>query len=242
MTIQEVLQAVNGLKESSMFRVRTADGKYYVKRFFLSVLGDVCLMPKGSRTRGYLVSSLPSSSFKDWVSIHPIVKKDTQTLINLFKKRISKSIEMLDRSGMWAELKEELEHTLSLSEEEIADMVTRISTDSYTQFYCEISENGKYSWIHFPNIYSALLAKRCWNTPRFRSKYHRNLVVDEIEQACLTKSKFSTSWRRDYDNSISVESYNGNIHAFYSEEYLNCGNGHYYILFDATHAVFTEDD
>ena len=29
---------------------------------------------------------------------------------------------------------------------------------------------------------------------------------------------------------------------FYSEEFKGCGNGHYYLLFDATHAIFYEDD
>jgi len=30
--------------------------------------------------------------------------------------------------------------------------------------------------------------------------------------------------------------------AWYSEEYRGCGNGHYYLALDATHALFYEDD
>jgi hypothetical protein len=30
--------------------------------------------------------------------------------------------------------------------------------------------------------------------------------------------------------------------AFYSEEFKDCGNGHYYLAIDNTHALFYEDD
>jgi hypothetical protein len=46
--------------------------------------------------------------------------------------------------------------------------------------------------------------------------------------------------RKNYD--ISFE-YNPKIQkAWYSEEFKDCGNGHYYLALDATHALFYEDD
>ena len=46
--------------------------------------------------------------------------------------------------------------------------------------------------------------------------------------------------RSSYDVSFS---YDPKLqHAWYSEEYKNCGNGHYYLALDETHALFYEDD
>lgn len=51
---------------------------------------------------------------------------------------------------------------------------------------------------------------------------------------------FREAWRgRSYDISMSI---NQDGCAFYSEEYRNCGNGHYFMLLDARHAIHVEDD
>jgi hypothetical protein len=39
-----------------------------------------------------------------------------------------------------------------------------------------------------------------------------------------------------------VANHDGEKLAWYSEEYRGCLNGHYYLMFDATHAIFYEDD
>lgn len=50
-------------------------------------------------------------------------------------------------------------------------------------------------------------------------------------------------WYGSYDYSIEFhKDEQGEIKAWYSAEYKGCGNGHYYLLLDTTHAIFYEDD
>lgn len=61
-----------------------------------------------------------------------------------------------------------------------------------------------------------------------------------IAQCLRDKIRCSESGRTNYD--ISFEYNPETSGAFYSKEFRNCGNGHYYLALDATHAVFYEDD
>ena len=54
--------------------------------------------------------------------------------------------------------------------------------------------------------------------------------------------EFSRRWENGYDNTVEIANRDGKKLAWYSEEYRRCGNGHYYLMFDATHAIFYEDD
>ena len=62
----------------------------------------------------------------------------------------------------------------------------------------------------------------------------------ELTVKIKSLSPFREAWRgRSYDISMSI---NPDGRAFYSEEYRNCGNGHYFMLLDARHAIHVEDD
>lgn len=70
-------------------------------------------------------------------------------------------------------------------------------------------------------------------------KYRNKIILCQIKAAIAQKTEYSVRERVGYDVSFS---YNGKSSAWYSEEYRDCGNGHYYIALDATHALFIEDD
>jgi hypothetical protein len=62
----------------------------------------------------------------------------------------------------------------------------------------------------------------------------------EIARALHSKQNISISGRTNYDVSFEYNAEKGM--AWYSEEYKNCGNGHYYLALNGTHAIFWEDD
>jgi hypothetical protein len=67
-------------------------------------------------------------------------------------------------------------------------------------------------------------------------------MIAEVADCIKNGKRFHRRWENGYDNTVSVWTANGEKYASYSEEYRNCGNGHYYLMFDATHAIFYEDD
>ena len=68
-----------------------------------------------------------------------------------------------------------------------------------------------------------------------------------VRKAITDKLNYNTpTWYKGYDNSVGIkyEEKDGIslLRGWYSEEYKNCGNGHYYLLIDAKHAIFCEND
>ncbi len=62
----------------------------------------------------------------------------------------------------------------------------------------------------------------------------------ELKAKIKALAPFREAWcGRSYDISMSI---NPDGRAFYSEEYRNCGNGHYFLLLDERHAIHVEDD
>ena len=59
----------------------------------------------------------------------------------------------------------------------------------------------------------------------------------------MNNESYSHSWRKGYDNSIEFRLCDdGKKRGWYSEEFKNCGNGHYYLALDERRAIFCEDD
>lgn len=73
-----------------------------------------------------------------------------------------------------------------------------------------------------------------WNAPITQHK------LEEIAHAIDTKTEYHTSGRNGYD--VSFEYNPETNRAWYSEEYKGCGNGHYYLALNRTHAIFYEND
>lgn len=51
-------------------------------------------------------------------------------------KRLTQANEMLSKSGLWPSIKQAIEHALSLSPEEIRELVDELDKNSY-ELYCE---------------------------------------------------------------------------------------------------------
>lgn len=66
------------------------------------------------------------------------------------------------------------------------------------------------------------------------------MILQNIAEAINTKTKYNYKGFNGYD--VSFE-YNPETNkAWYSEEYVGCANGHYYLALNRTHAVFYETD
>jgi hypothetical protein len=78
-----------------------------------------------------------------------------------------------------------------------------------------------------------------------KMRFEDNSERNEIKLACikiamLKKTTYSESGRTNYDISFNYKPEANK--AWYSEEFKDCGNGHYYVALDSTHCLFIEDD
>jgi hypothetical protein len=64
----------------------------------------------------------------------------------------------------------------------------------------------------------------------------------EVAECIKNGKDFHRRWENGYDNTVEVANRDGEKLAWLSLEYRGCRNGHYYLMFDATHAIFYEDD
>ena len=70
--------------------------------------------------------------------------------------------------------------------------------------------------------------------------WQNDAIKIQLADAIKAHKDYSDTARASYDVSIR---YNADKHmAWYSEEYKNCGNGHYYLALDHNTAVFCEND
>ena len=74
------------------------------------------------------------------------------------------------------------------------------------------------------------------------NKWDRKHYNADVEKAIANKKNYSRRWTNGYDNTLEIIFNDDYPRGWYSEEFRNSGNGHYYLLFDATHAIFYEDD
>jgi len=236
MKLSEVLNIVKDCSYPVPFYVKTTDGKRKRIRFF-SRNGIVYTMGKRDRKYGY---GLYSSHCENWVSLTKAGSAKTDTF-KRYLKRANAALAMLEESGLWNDIREEVKHFLSLSEEEQRQMVKDIETDCYNLFYLQTFNGGKYVWARFYQIFESFAAKNCWKSIAW-SKWERERMSAEVAECIKNGTEYYHRWIHGYDNTVEVANRNGEKKAWYSEEYRNCGNGWYYLMFDATHAIFFEKD
>jgi len=78
-----------------------------------------------------------------------------------------------------------------------------------------------------------------WGKPYRANKIKEN-IANSLKNKVECHEYQNGAWINYYDVTFGYRpEYN---RAWYNEEYRNCGNGHYYIALNATHALFLEDD
>lgn len=199
------------------------NNKREVKRLFISRSGDVCEFKKGSRRYGTILD------ISNVINIEVIKPKSE---IDIFKKNVNKIIKYLSDSGLWQEKLEDCKYLITLSDDEIISLKKN--------FYDESKKHNITLWGI--DCFYSFFEERGIKAVNFEDKYHKDFVVKNIKQAIRDNENYYTTWRKNYDNSIRIENSNNNLRGWYSEEYKGYGNGHYYYLLDATHALYGEKD
>lgn len=199
------------------------NNKREVKRLFISRSGEVCEFKKGSRHYGTILD------ISNVINIEVIKPKSE---IDIFKKNVNKIIKYLSDSGLWQEKLEDCKYLITLSDDEIISLKKN--------FYDESKKHNITLWGN--DCFYSFFEERGIKSVNFEDKFHKDFVVKNIKQAIRDKVDYRTRWRKNYDNSIHIEHGNNKLRGWYSEEYKNCGNGHYYYLLDATHALYGEKD
>ena len=165
-----------------------------------------------------------------------------------WKKRLKRVIQKLEKTGLWEnvlEIYKNLYEFVSLEEKK------RISREYWAKdnatefleqvkvkypFMVRVSENGK-EYLNTDYIWEL---SECRTKSMYFGKYDNTRIKEEIAQRLEKKESCMFSARVSYD--VSFE-YNAEYkRAWYSEEYKNCGNGHYYLAIDNTTAVYYEVD
>lgn len=221
--------------------IKMKGGRKMVRRLGISEYGEVLLMCKRSKRYG----TYCGYKCDNWESITFVSQRCS---LALFKKHIKDAIKILEVSGLWGDIKENLEKFLGYGDDFVERYYNLIQKDSYEAWGSVNNENsefyGKFRGIS--EILGSLCEKNCWKSvPYCGSDRWCGYIKGDISDAIKNKRNYdSGKWRNWYDNSVEVKfDCEDNINrGWYSAEYKNCGNGHYYLLFDATHAIFYEDD
>ena len=221
------------------YRVNLIGGGSKIVRLWKADDGRIAIMGKGRKKWGHELSCY--DHYEDWATLR-LVEHDEIDYYKRFVKRATDALKMLTESGLWPDIKQSIEHFFALTESEQKELVNDIMTDSYELFYHEIyKENGKYSWVHGYQVFESFVRKTCWKSIAWH-KWERERMSAEVAECIKNGTDFHRRWENGYDNSVEIANRDGEKLAWYSEEYRGCGNGHYYLMFDATHAIFYEDD
>lgn len=238
MEYKEVLDVVvsTGM---ARYKVKGSDGRTRIVRMFRFVQNDVprVAVAVAGRKRHGIPADADGHFCRDWVSVKPA--EEATDYVKRIVKRARMAQSMLDGSGLWASIKAEIDEFLRLPIEEVEEFVEAACSDFYKNVYCA-RHDGKFKWCRTYQIFESFLSDKCWKSPKFN--FACEAEKSALAQAIRDGRNYRFAWRDGYDNSVEVSFSDDEARGWYSEEYKGCGNGHYYLLFDATHAIFYEDD
>lgn len=216
------------------------DGKKIKGRLGMTTTGDIIIMKKGSNRRGYPIKY--EDNLTDFV---PIVSKKTDA--QKWEHQLKRAISILDKSGLWTDLKGQLSIALYIGYD---NMQKAKEIDEIYLKNVDYAENRKIKDKQLMQIDPRLVLLReliryayplKLKAMRFTAnKEENNHKLAQLSQAVKNKTPISLSGRTSYDVSCQYDPLAGKI--WYSEEFKNCGNGHYYLALDDKTAMFYEDD
>ena len=235
---REEIKTIVTNNHAKPYRVQLIGGGSKVVRLWQTNDGRIAIMDKGKKKWGHELSCF--DHFDEWAMLR-LVEHDEIDYYKRFVKRATDALKMLNETGLWKDIKKSIEHFFNLSETEQRELVNDIITDSYEKFYKQTWGDGKYNWVRCHQVFCSFIHKTCWKSIAWR-KWERERMSAEVAECIKNGKNFNRRWENGYDNSVEIANRDGEKLAWYSEEYRGCGNGHYYLMFDATHAIFYEDD
>lgn len=235
-------------------------------RFTMEEKGTVFVYAKGKRRRGWRYE--PEDFLRKYsVSETSFTEKDPTPA---WHRRMRRAVKCMEKSGMWPEIKEVFENILASGmtwderkylstlrhdgskwtgelrfvdgkwtvDDADQDMVARYK--ARFPFSFKNADNGR-EYIDTRYIYEVsgchLKAMNFGKAGEWESETTKRLIKEALEKKI---SYSSGRIRVGYDVSFRYDAEENK--AWYSEEYRNCGNGHYYLALDGNTALFCEDD
>lgn len=206
---------------------------------------NVFVFFKGKKRYGLRFSS---DFFATYFEVLPEKERKDETTV--WHNRLSKAIACLEESKLWPNVKQAYKNLLLMPYD---DFLALRSISGYGQIEARKSEadalmakypfafaidsyNGK---LYVVDDYCNSLADCRIKTMNF-GKYETESEREEIGKAIAEGRDFDTFARTSYD--VSFHFHAQLKRAYYSEEFRNCGNGHYYLALDNKHCVFCEND
>ena len=211
-----------------------SNGTKRLARLFYSADGILCEFKKGCRTYGYAFAD------SNVISIEPKIKGSTD-IVKQGRRFLQKVSFMLERSGLWANVKHDFELLLSLDD----SVLVRILNGEMG--YEERHEMARKLGLMSSSVdcgvdYLPTTIKKGIKGINY-NKYSKEEESELYGNAILNKATYYKGWRKGYDNTVECKlGTDGIMRAWYSEEYKGCANGHYYLAIDNDHAIFCEDD
>lgn len=173
---------------------------------------------KGKRRHGFPMSQESFESLYTPIEIN----YNEQT-----RKGLERIIKLLNNSGLWSDFKKDVEL--------FKDILVNNPQDFEKGLYGSYEERSEMELKYKISFIQDFLYKIVIKTIRF-DDYDRDLIKKAMEE----KRSISLRDVKGYDISADYDS-KKNM-AWYSEEYRGYGNGHYYIMLDAVHALYVERD
>ena len=187
---------------------------------------------------------------------HNIIEPVDETV--QWHKRLKKAVKCMENSGLWEEIKEVYSNILSSG-------MTWEDRSAISRLYWKTEISKKSTEEDREEVYSAFLKKYpfafgrdsdgqlfintdyiwemsiCSLKPMYFGKGDNKYYKEEIAKAIREKRDYRIS-RLPVKYDVTFEYSASRNKAWYSEEYRNCGNGHYYLALDHSTALFYEDD
>lgn len=209
---------------------------------------EIIILLKGSRKYGRRISQF-QNEIKD---INIIENKTTEK--DKWEKQTKRIIQMLKTSCLWEDNLKEYELALDIGYDKLMKC-KEIQNGKYVEGYSENEKEivKRIKEVEPRLVYVSKEGNECYNTgilwykigiPNVKKMRFttgdNEYYLSQIKQAMKDKKELHLSGRTNYD--ISFEYKPEGNRAWYSEEFKNCGNGHYYLALNETHAVHYEDD
>lgn len=222
---------INISKDQKEHVITYADGSTRVARLFISSTGAPCEFKPRSKRYGTVLC------LDFIVNIQPVVKKTVSPAVKA-RKFLNKVCTHLEKSGLWSKLLKDLKILSEASDEVLTRIMTgKMSWDEEIALSRELGLSIRYGGLDsIRGTVDKGIKSINYN------KWDKDRISKAFAEAIANKQEYSYAWRKGYDNSISCRMYNDQLVAHYSEEFKDCGNGHYYLAIDEHHAIFCEDD
>lgn len=210
----------------------------------------IFVFSKGSRKYGDYFSLDQFTRYYDFeIKISKAESKTEQ-----WHKRLARAVKCLNESGLWTNIKTIFENLLTITYEEKQAITQKYwATDrfgkdrtEYNKFIAEIKE--KHPFMIGTNDLGEEIIKsdyiyeisECQLKSMYFGKWHNTQEKMTIKKMIEEHKDYKTWARTNYDTSFQYSA--EKQMAWYSEEYKNCGNGHYYLALNESTAVFCEND